>query len=277
MNQDLTVVIGVGGMGEAIARRQGNGRTLVLADFNEALLANVAERLRRDGYLVHTYIVDVSSRASVRSLASAAAAMGPVTQLVHTAGLAPTQAPGDAILRVDLAGVAYVLDEFGEVIAPGGAGVVIASMAAAIGQGRFPAGLETALATTPTDELLSLPYWQDPALSNPQAAYSIAKLGNLLRVQTASRMWGARGARINTISPGVISTPMGQEELAGNSGSQMREMVDRSAAKRLGTPGDIAGATAFLLGPDATFISGTDLLVDGGVVAALRHQTHPLD
>ncbi|RXZ49359.1 SDR family oxidoreductase [Agromyces fucosus] len=264
--RDVLVVIGVGGMGEAIARRQGTGRTVVLADFSEAALERVGGALRGDGFEVVTHVVDVSSRGSVAELADAAAELGRVTQVVHTAGLSPVQAPRDAILAVDLLGTAHVLDEFERVIAPGGAGLVIASMA-----GHFlpplPPEVSHALATTPSDELLALPVLA--SVTDATAAYPFAKHGNHLRVRAASTRWGARGARVNSISPGVISTPMGQQELAGESGGQMRAMIAGSGTGRVGTPYDIADAAAFLLGPDASFITGTDLLVDGGVVAAV--------
>lgn len=145
------------------------------------------------------------------------------------AGLSPTQAPADAILKVDLLGVAHVLDSFAGVLAPGGSGVVIASMAGSFAAGKFPAELETALALTPTDQLLSLPFWSDPSFSDAGTAYSVAKRSDQLRVQAASLAWGARGARINSISPGVISTSMGQQELDGESGHGMRAMVNASA------------------------------------------------
>jgi NAD(P)-dependent dehydrogenase (short-subunit alcohol dehydrogenase family) len=270
MVDEVVVVVGVGGMGETIARRQGPGRRLVLADFDEVGLNRTAEALRGDGYQVDAHVVDVSSKDSVTDLAAATAAAGPITQVAHTAGLSPTQASADRILRVDLLGVAHVLDAFRAVIAPGGAGVVIASMAGSMALGSLPAELESALALTPTDALLGLPFWNDPAFSDPGPAYSVAKRANQLRVQAASLAWGARGARINSVSPGVISTPMGKEELDGESGRQMRAMIDASGTKRLGTSGDIANAVAFLLGPDSSFVTGTDLLVDGGVVAAVR-------
>ena len=201
------------------------------------------------------------------ALADRAAELGSVTEVVHTAGLSPVQAPAPAILAVDLLGVALVLEEFGRVVSPGGAGVVISSMA-----GHLAAPLDAeqkqALAHTPADELLDLPLLGQ--VTSAAAGYGLAKRANHLRVQAASGTWGRRGARINSISPGIISTPMGQQELAGDSGTAMRTMIDASAAGRLGTPADIAAATAFLLGPDSTFVSGTDLLVDGGVVAVLR-------
>ncbi|OAA25758.1 dehydrogenase of unknown specificity, short-chain alcohol dehydrogenase like [Frankia sp. EI5c] len=267
MEKDILVVIGVGGMGRAIARRIGSGRKILLADVNEAALG-VADTLRGEGQEVVTQVVDVSSRESVAALADTAAGLGRVTQIAHTAGLSPTQAPTEAILRVDLLGVALVLDEFARVVAPGGAGVVIASMSGYMG-GLTPEQAR-AVAATPTDELLALPFFDPGVLGSPGAAYALAKHANIVRVQAAAGPWGERGARINSISPGVISTAMGQQELAGESGEQMRIMVSMSAAKRLGTPDDIAAGAAFLLGPDASFVSGTDLLVDGGTVAAIR-------
>ncbi|MFE3046808.1 SDR family oxidoreductase [Streptomyces albidoflavus] len=268
MGRNVVVVIGVGGMGEAIARRQGPGNRLLLADFDEATLAAVAGRLRGQGHEVVTQAVDVSSASSVTALAEAAAGLGPVTQVVHTAGLSPVQASPAAVLRVDLLGTALVVEEFGHVVAPGGAGVVIASMAGHMLRTPLTAEQESALAHTPAGELLRLPFADPEALG--QGAYGLAKYGNRLRVQAASAAWGARGARINSVSPGVIATPMGQQELDGASGRTMRAMVAASGTGRLGTPEDIAEAAAFLLGPGASFITGNDLLVDGGVVAALR-------
>ena len=268
---DVLVVVGVGGMGEAIARRLGAGKQVVLADFDQAALDRVAAALRGDGFDIHAEWVDVSAKESVIALATAAARLGPVRQVAHTAGLSPVQAPTAAILNVDLAGVAYSLDAFGAVIADGGAGVVIASMAGTMAAGQFPAEIEAALATTSATELLALPFLQEGAIANQGAAYGIAKRANQLRVQAASLAWGSRGARVNSISPGVISTPMGQSELAGESGAYMRMLVEASATKRLGTPSDIAEATAFLLGSSSSFITGTDLLIDGGVIAAIRN------
>jgi NAD(P)-dependent dehydrogenase (short-subunit alcohol dehydrogenase family) len=271
---EVLTVIGVGGMGQAIARRLGAGKTVLLADYNEETLASVTESLSTAGHHVESRSVDVSSPESVRGLAEHAASLGSVTQLAHTAGLSPSQASAEAILAVDLLGVALVLQEFGEVIARGGAGVVIASMAG----NMFPpltAEQEHALAHTSTRELLQLDLVSAQHLSHPGIAYAIAKQANHIRVRAASTQWGRRGARINSISPGIISTPMGQQELASPVGDGMRSMIAASATGRIGTADDIASAAAFLLGPDATFITGTDLLVDGGVVAAAKAGTPP--
>lgn len=269
MPRNVLAVIGVGGMGQVIARRQGAGSHVLIADFDEGLLESVADQLRDEGFLVTPSTVDVSSPESVAALAARAATLGEVRAVVHTAGLSAAQAPVRAILAVDLLGVALVLDAFGDVIAPGGAGVVIASMA-----GHFhpvlPDEVASVLASSPAEELLSLPIADPANFADSGSAYSFAKYANLLRVQAASSAWGARDARINSISPGVIATPMGRTELNGEHGSSMRAMIDASNAKRVGTPADIAAAVDFLLGPAATFISGADLLVDGGVVAATR-------
>jgi NAD(P)-dependent dehydrogenase (short-subunit alcohol dehydrogenase family) len=269
MAREVLTVIGAGGMGQAIARRLGAGKTVLLADYNEAVLASVAETLSADGHRVECHRVDVASPESVRQLAEHATTLGDVTQVAHTAGLSPSQASAEAILAVDLLGTALVLEEFGAVVAAGGAGVVIASMAGHM----FPpptAERERALAHTPARDLLRLDFVHAQKLADPGIAYGIAKQANHIRVRAASAQWGRRGARINSISPGIISTPMGQQELASPVGDGMRAMIAASATGRLGTPDDIASAAAFLLGPDASFVTGTDLLVDGGVIAAVK-------
>ncbi|HVX22200.1 MAG TPA: SDR family oxidoreductase [Acidimicrobiales bacterium] len=269
MRQEVLVVIGVGGMGQAIARRQGSGRVVLLADLDAGTLEAAAGTLREEGHCVAAHHLDVAWRQSVADLARTAAGLGPVAQVVHTAGLSPAQASAAAILRVDLAGAAYVLEEFGQVVADGGAGVVISSMAGYLAT-PLDAEQESALARTPADQLLLLPFASPEVVTDPADAYGLAKRVNQLRVQSASVSWGRRGARINSISPGIVATPMGHQELDSASGGFMRAMTDASAAQRLGTPDDIASAAAFLLGPDSSFITGSDLLVDGGVVAAVR-------
>lgn len=269
MSTKVLVIIGAGGMGLAVARRLGAGRTVLLADIGEDVLKSAERTLGDEGLTVATQVVDVTSAASVQGLAQTAQAAGEVDQFVHTAGLSPVQAPAQAILKVDLLGVALVLDAFAPVIAAGGAAVVIASMAGHIAAALTPEQ-ENALANTPADQLLHLPFLSPDTVTDPAAAYGIAKRANHVRVAAASTAWGERGARLNSISPGVISTPMGQQELAGQAGQLIRALVDASGTGRLGTPGDIAAAVAFLLGPDALFITGTDLLVDGGVVAAVK-------
>ncbi|MEU7146092.1 SDR family oxidoreductase [Nocardia sp. NPDC046473] len=272
MMRDVAVVIGVGGMGLAIARRIGPGLHVVLSDFDERALESVTGQLRGEGYGVTPVAANVSSRQAVAGLAAQAASLGRVAAVIHTAGLSPVQAPVSAILAVDLLGVALVIEEFGEVIAPGGAGVVIASMAGH-SYPAFTGQQASELAGTPADQLLDLPIADPANFATSGAAYGFAKRANLIRVRAASASWGAKGARINSISPGIIATPMGQAELAGANGTAIQALIDGSNARRVGTAADVAAAAEFLLSPAAGYISGADLLVDGGVTAALHSNT----
>ena len=264
MSGNVLVVIGAGGMGTAIARRCGRDSYVLLADIGE-----VSSALADEAYDIRTQHVDVSDPSSVAALAEAAAELGPVRSVVHTAGLSPVQSPADRVIAVDLVGTAHVIDAFGAVIAPGGAAVVISSMAGHL-TGGLPAVDEAAIAGADAAELASLPCVRAAAEGDPGLAYAFAKAAVSALVRAAAQPWGRRGARINAISPGVIDTTMGQAELDGPSGDFMRAMVGASGTGRLGTPDDIAAATEFLLSPRASFITGADLLVDGGVVAAVR-------
>lgn len=272
MNKQVIVIIGAGGIGIAIARRQGFGRTVLLADLNETTLASAAQSMRDAGYMVETQPVDVSSRESVRALAAKAAALGSVMQVVNTAGLSPNMAPIEGVLRVDLYGAAVVFDEFGQVIAPGGSGLIISSMAGHM-MPALPPEQDQALLHTPTEELLALPFLQADVIPNTVVAYMIAKRANHLRVQASAISWGKRGARVNSISPGIVVTPLAQHELNSEIGGMYRAMIDASPAKRMAPPEEIAIAASFLLGPDAAFITGSDLLIDGGVIAAMKTGT----
>ncbi len=267
--KDIVVIIGAGGIGQAIARRQGFGKTLLLADFNAQTLQQAAEQLLAAGYRVETQDVDVTSRDSVQRLATYATSLGNVMQVVNTAGLSPNMAPVDKVLEVDLYGAALVFDEFEKVIAPGGAGLIISSMAGHM-MPALSAEQDQALAFTPTDELLSLPFLQQDAVPNTLVAYMMAKRANHLRVQASAISWGEKGARVNSISPGVVVTPLAQHELNSDIGDIYRAMVDASPVKRMAPPEEIAVAASFLLGPDAGFVTGSDLLIDGGVIAAMR-------
>lgn len=268
MTRDVLVVIGTGGMGMAIARRCGSGRRVVLADVGAETLDTAATVLQAEGHDVIAQRVDVTDPASVAALARTASSLGAVRAIAHTAGVSPVQAPADLVLAVDLVGAAHVIDTFARVIAPGGAAVVISSMAGHLVP-PLAADVEAAVVTAPADELASLPAAREAAV-DPGIAYAFAKAAVAVRVRAAAKTWGRAGGRVNSISPGVIATPMGHMELAGASGDVMRQMVASSATGRLGTPDDIAAATEFLLSSRASFVTGTDLLVDGGVVAALR-------
>lgn len=263
----IIVVIGSGLIGQAIARRVGAGKHVLLADIRLDNAKTAAEVMENAGYEVSVATVDVSSRTSVHALVEKATGLGDITGLIHAAGVSPTQASPAAILKVDLYGTALVLEEFGNVIASGGAGIVIASQS---GHRLPPLTVEQneALATTPADELLSLPFLQPDQVTDSLHAYQLSKRGNSLRVMAEAVRWGKRGARINTISPGIIITPLAKDELTGPRGAGYRRMIEVSAAGRAGTPDEVATVAALLMGPDGGFITGSDILMDGGVTAA---------
>jgi NAD(P)-dependent dehydrogenase (short-subunit alcohol dehydrogenase family) len=265
--RDVIVVVGPGQIGQAIARRVGVGKHVLLADVRPDNANAAAEILKNAGYEVSVATVDASSRDSVHALVETATGRGDVTGLIHAAGVSPTQALPATILKVDLYGTALVLEEFGNVIARGGAGVVIASQSGH----RLPSltvEQNKALATTPVEELLSLPFLQPVQVTDSLHAYQISKRGNSLRVMAEAVRWGKRGARINTISPGIIMTPLAKDELTGPRGAGYRHMIEVSAAGRTGTPDEVATVGALLMGPDGGFITGSDFLMDGGVTAA---------
>lgn len=264
---NVNVVIGSGLIGQAIVRRVSAGKHVVLADLREKNAEIAAKVLSDAGFTVSTTIVDVSSRKSVHALVETATAIGPITGVIHAAGVSPTQATPETILKVDLYGTALLLEEFGNVISKGGAGVVIASQSGH----RLPAltpEQDKALATTPTEELLGLPMLQPDQVTDPLHAYQISKRGNSLRVMAEAVRWGKRGARVNTISPGIICTPLAKEELAGPRGPGYRRMLELSPVGRIGTPDEVGTIGALLMGPDGGFITGSDFLMDGGVTAS---------
>ena len=264
---DVIVVIGAGSIGQAIARRVSAGKHVVLADLRSDNAEAAAQVLRDAGFNVTTTTVDIASRPSIQALVATSTALGDVTGVIHAAGVSPSQASPATILKVDLYGTAVVLEEFGNVIATGGAGVVIASQSGH----RLPAlTLEQnkALATTPADELLALPMLQPDQVTDPLHAYQISKRGNSLRVMAEAVRWGKRGARVNTISPGIIITPLARDELTGPRGAGYRRMIELSAAGRAGTPDEVGTVGALLMGPDGAFITGSDFLMDGGVTAS---------
>lgn len=264
---NVIVVIGAGSIGQAIARRVSAGKKVLLADLRQEAAAAAAKTLSDAGFDVTTATVDVSARASVEALVQKAAALGEVFGVIHAAGVSPSQASPETILRVDLYGTALVLEEFGNVIASGGSCVVIASQSGH----RLPplsVAQNNALATTPVEELLNLPFLQPDMVKDSLHAYQLSKRGNSLRVMAEAVRWGKRGARVNTISPGIIITPLASDELKGPRGAGYRRMIGVSAAGRAGTPDEVGTVGALLMGPDGAFITGSDFLMDGGVTAA---------
>ena len=264
---DVIVVIGAGSIGQTIARRVSVGKHVLLADVRKENAEAAAAVLSNAGYEVSTATVDVSSRPSVDALVEAATAIGEVTGVIHAAGVSPSQASPATILAVDLYGTALVLEEFGNVIAPGGSCVVIASMSGH----RLPAltaEQDKALATTPADDLLALPMLQPDQVTDSLHAYQVSKRCNSLRVMAEAVRWGKRGARVNTISPGIVITPLAKDELTGPRGEGYRRMIQLCPVCRAGTPDEVGTVGALLMGPDGSFITGSDFLMDGGVTAS---------
>jgi NAD(P)-dependent dehydrogenase (short-subunit alcohol dehydrogenase family) len=264
---DVIVVIGAGQIGQAIARRVSAGKHVVLADLRKSNAEEAAEVLANAGFDVSTTTVDVSSRESVQALVQTATALGDVTGVIHAAGVSPSQATPEVILAVDLYGTALVLEEFGNIIAPGGSCVVIASQSGHR-LGALTAQQDAALATTPADELRALPLLQPDQVADSLNAYQLAKRGNSLRVMAEAVRWGKRGARVNTISPGIIITPLARDELTGPRGEGYRRMIELCPAGRAGTPDEVGTVGALLMSPDGAFITGSDFLMDGGVTAS---------
>ena len=264
---DVIVVIGAGSIGQAIVRRISAGKHVLLADIKQDNAEAAAKVLFDAGFNVSTATVDVSSPTSVHVLVEAATKLGQVSGVIQAAGVSPSQAPPETILKVDLYGTALVLEEFGNVIARGGSGVVIASQS---GHRLPPLTTEqnALLATTPVEDLLKLPMLQPDQIKDSLHAYQISKRANSLRVMAEAVRWGKRGARVNTISPGIIITPLANDELKGPRGPGYRRMLEVSAAGRAGTPDEVGTVGALLMGPEGAFITGSDFLMDGGVTAA---------
>jgi NAD(P)-dependent dehydrogenase (short-subunit alcohol dehydrogenase family) len=263
----VTVLVGSGSIGVAIARRVSSGKHILVADLKKENADLAASVLSNSGFEVTTAAVDVSSRKDVEGLAKQATSLGEVIGLIHAAGVSPSQAPVEAILNVDLYGTALVLEEFGNVMVRGGSGVVIASQSGhRLGALSFEQN--KLLATTPSDQLLSLPFLQPNQIKDTLHAYQLSKRANALRVMAEAVRWGRRGARVNTISPGIIITPLAKDELTGPRGAGYRRMIEGCPVGRAGTSDEVANVAALLMGSEGAFITGSDFLMDGGVTAS---------
>ena len=273
-DKEVIALLGAGSMGTAILRRIAAGKKILLGDISEKNLERVSQDLRYSGYDVETCVVNALENDSVEAFAEKAASLGPVMYFIDTAGASPNQARPEHILKLDMVGTGYAVDAFGKVMAQGGAGRIISSQTGYMH--RLPDEVELEILSTPTEKLMDIPYIREVAMERSGIAYMIAKRVNHLQAQkAAATTWKERRARINTISPGVIVTPLAYDEFSA-SGEGYQAMVDASAAERCGTSDEIAEAGAFLLGEHARFITGTDLLIDGGVIAAIRTGTYKL-
>lgn len=258
---------GAGQIGMAIARRVGYGMKIVVGDKRLANAQAIAKTMNDAGYDVEPVEMDLSSRASILSLIAKAQEYGPITMLVNAAGVSPSQAPIEAILKVDLYGTAVLLEEVGKVIAPGGVGVTISSQSGHRMK-QLTAQEDEALACTPTEELLDLPILQPGAIADTLHAYQMAKRCNEKRVMAESVKWGEKGARINSISPGIIVTPLAIDEFNGPRGDFYKNMFAKCPAGRPGTADEVANVAELLMSGKGAFITGADFLIDGGATAS---------
>ena len=266
--KDVVALLGAGSMGTTIVRRIGAGKKIFLGDINEEHLAKVSDDFRRSGYDVETMKVNALDKESVCNFARRANELGRVLHFIDTAEASPNQANPEHIVDLDMVGTGYAIDAFGEVIAEGGSGLVISSQAGYMYP--IPNDVEVEIVRTTTEQLKQVTFINDVAMQNSGFAYMIAKRVNHLQVQrAAATSWAHRRARINSISPGIIVTPLAYDEFNAN-GEGYQRMIDASAARRVATSDEIAEVAAFLLGDHAKFITGIDILADGGVIAALR-------
>ena len=267
MKKDVLILVGAGQIGLAIARRVGFGMKIVIGDKNPANAEKTAEIMTEAGFDVCPMETDLSRRDSILHLLERAGGFGDIARLVNAAGVSPSQAPVETILKVDLYGTAVLLEEVGKVIAAGGTGVTISSQSGH----RLPAltpEQDEQLAATPTEELLKLPLLDPANLRDTLHAYQLAKRCNVKRVMAESVKWGKRGARLNSISPGIIVTPLAVDEFNGPRGDFYKNMFAKCPAGRPGTADEVANVAELLLGPQGSFITGSDFLIDGGATAS---------
>ncbi len=267
MEREVLLLTGAGQIGMAIARRVGFGKKIVVGDKRRENAEAVSRILSDAGFDAVPLEMDLSSRDSILHAIHTAQAYGEIGVLINVAGVSPSQAPVEAILNVDLYGTAVLLEEVGKVIRPGGVGVTISSQSG----WRMPALTaeeDRQLATTPTEELLSLPMLQPENIRDTLHAYQLAKRCNEKRVMAEAVKWGERGARLNAIAPGIIVTPLAIDEFNGPRGDFYKNMFAKCPAGRPGTADEVANVAELLLGPAGAFISGSTFLIDGGATAS---------
>lgn len=267
MEKDVMLVIGAGQIGMPIARRMGYGKKIIVGDKKAENAQTIAKTMNEAGFYVVPMEMDLSSRSSILFVIAEAQKHGEITMLVNAAGVFPSQAPIEAILKVDLYGTAVLLEEVGKVIAPGGVGVTISSQSGHRMKQLTPEEDEQ-LACTPAEELLSLEILQPENIKDTLHAYQMAKRCNEKRVMAESVKWGEKGARINSISPGIIVTPLALDEFNGPRGDFYKNMFAKCPAGRPGTADEVANVAELLMRDSGAFITGADFLIDGGATAS---------
>lgn len=265
--KQIFLLVGAGQIGMAIARRMGYGMKIVIGDksFNNAVA--ISDVMRNAGFDVEPVEMDLASRDSILDIIRKSLSFGELKMMVCAAGVSPSQAPIETILKIDLYGTAVLLEEVGKVIAPNGTGLVISSQSGH----RMPALTpeeDMQLACTPTEDLLQLDILQPDRIRDTLHAYQMAKRCNVKRVMAESVKWGERGARINSVSPGIIVTPLAINEFNGPRGDFYKNMFAKCPAGRPGTADEVANVAELLLGDKGTFITGSDFLIDGGATAS---------
>lgn len=265
--KEVILWTGAGQIGMAIARRIGFGKKMIVGDKKIENAKTIAKVMNEAGFDVIPVKTDISSRESILNLISEGQKYGEITGLINAAGVSPSQAPIEVILKVDLYGTAVLLEEVGKVIAPGGVGVTISSQS---GHRMPQLGIEIdeQLATTPTEELLSLEILQPENIKDTLHAYQIAKRCNEKRVMFEAIRWGEKNARVNSISPGIIVTPLAIDEFNGPRGDFYKNMFAKCPAGRPGTADEVANVAELLMMPQGAFITGADFLIDGGATAS---------
>lgn len=265
MRKQVVILLGAGSIGQAIARRVSAGKHLVLADYKLENAQTAAKILEDAGFECSTVQTDLSSRPSIMNMIAHAQTYGEITNLINAAGVSPSQAPVDVILKTDLYGTAVLMEEVGKVIATGGSGIIISSQSGHR-LGALPQNQSDALAMTSTEELLSLPFLHE--ITDTLKAYQYSKRCNVLKVMYEATRWGKRSATINSISPGIIITPLANDELHGPRKEGYLKMIQASPAGRAGTPDEVGDLAEFLMSSRGRFITGSDFLIDGGTTAS---------
>lgn len=265
--QDVILLTGAGQIGLAIARRMGHGKKIVVSDKNINNAQTVTKIMAEAGFDAVAVEADISSRKSILNMIAAAQKYGEIAMLINAAGVSPSQASVETILKVDLYGTAVLLEEVGKVIKAGGTGVTISSQS---GHRMAALGAETdeQLAVTPAEELLQLEVLKPANIKDTLHAYQMAKRCNVKRVMAEAIKWGVKGARINSISPGIIVTPLALDEFNGPRGEFYKNMFAKCPAGRPGTADEVANVAELLLSQQGAFITGADFLIDGGATAA---------
>ncbi len=265
--QDVILLTGAGQIGLAIARRMGHGKKIVVSDKNINNAQTVTKIMAEAGFDAVAVEADISSRKSILNMIAAAQKYGEIAMLINAAGVSPSQASVETILKVDLYGTAVLLEEVGKVIKAGGTGVTISSQS---GHRMAALGAETdeQLAVTPAEELLQLEVLKPANIKDTLHAYQMAKRCNVKRVMAEAIKWGVKGARINSISPGIIVTPLALDEFNGPRGEFYKNMFAKCPAGPPGTADEVANVAELLLSQQGAFITGADFLIDGGATAA---------